>query len=78
MNEKLFKFILKCQRNHYKPDVHTFWIDINGGRAYVECRQNEVFVQSHTGGFVKEWCGTAVAATNRLERLDAVYETIDM
>ena len=70
----------KCNKNHYKPDLHTFFIDITGGRAYVECRGYEVYIE-HTIydiGKTVEWCGTVIAATNRLEALGAIYDTIDM
>ena len=79
-DNKLFKFILKCCRNYYKPDVHSFFIDIRGGKAFVECDQYEVRMTFYL--FNREepilWCGTPVAAANRLEANGAVYETIDM
>lgn len=82
-SDKLFKFILKAMRNHYKPDLHTFIISIIGGNAYVECRQHEVYIETRTydinGNETKtEWCGSAIAAANRLEKLGADYMSIDM
>lgn len=81
-DERLFKFLLKCQRNHNKPDLRSFMIDIKNGKAYVECRSGEVYIQSRVygNGFdkVKEWCGTTLAAANRLDALGADFETIDM
>lgn len=78
-DERLFKFILKCCRNHYKPDVHTFFIRISEGRAYVECREHEVFIIFYYDGKPSvEWCGTPVAAANRLEKHGADIDTIDM
>lgn len=81
--DKLFKFILKAMRNHYKPDLHTFIIKIFGGNAYVECRQHEVYIETRVydtnGNETKtEWCGSAVAAVNRLEMFGADYTTIEM
>ncbi len=82
MDDRLFKFLLRCQRRHNTPDLHTFYIDIKGGRAYVECRGHAVYIQSRIYGIdndkVTEWCGTTIAAANRLEKLGADYMTIDM
>lgn len=77
-DDKLLKFLIKCQRNHYKPDLHTFYIDVLGGRAYVECREHEVYIEAFDGSHAIRWCGTAVAAANKLEMMGAAYETIDM
>ena len=78
-NEKLFKFILKCQRNHYKPDIHSFFIEIKDGSAYVEGQSGGVYMEEYyNDGSKRKFHGTAVAATNRLEMLGAKYETIDM
>lgn len=78
-DDKLFKFILKCCRNHDKADVHSFWIAVEGGRAFVECRPQEVFIEliSYSGRHQK-WCGYPMAAATRLESLGARYDTIDM
>lgn len=78
-SDKLFKFILKCQRNQDKPDLHSFMIEIEDGRAFVDCRCGEVYMQTHyNNGSSVCWSGTAVAAANRLEMLGADYSTIDM
>ena len=45
--DRLFKFLQKCQRRWSVPDLHTFFIKIKGGEAYVECRgHNEVYIES--------------------------------
>lgn len=81
-SDKLFRFILKCQKNYNKPDLHSFWININGGRAYVECRGYEVFMEIYIAATPEEkkiqWVGTAVAAANKLDLLGANYRTIEM
>jgi hypothetical protein len=78
-SDRLFKFILKCQRNHNKLDLHSFMIDIEDGRAFVDCRSDGVCMQTYyNNGSSVCWSGTAVAAANRLEMLGADYETIDM
>lgn len=78
MEERLFKFILKCCKNHDKPDLHTFNIQIMDGLAYVECREQEVFIRCYWDKKQVDWCGSPVAATNRLESLGADISTIDM
>lgn len=78
--DRLFKFILKGCRNHNKPDLHTFIIDIDEGRAYVECREHEVYIAFNFADErpAAKWCGTPIAAANRLDKYGAIYETIDM
>ena len=78
--DRLFKFILKCCRNHNKPDLHTFFIGIDEGRAYVECREHEVCIAFNFADErpAAKWCGTPIAAANRLDKYGAIYETIDM
>ena len=79
MEDKLFKFILKCCRNHNKPDIHSFFINIKGGRAFVDCRQYEVVITSYFDDTEPiKWCGTPVAAANRLKMLKADINAIDM
>ena len=46
---RLFKFIQKCNRHRNKADLHSFTNGIDGGRAFVECRGSEVFVEAQTG-----------------------------
>lgn len=78
--DRIFKFIMKCCRERYKPDLHTFFIDIDNGRAYVECREHEVYIALYftDNRPTSKWCGTPVAAANRLDEYGAIYETIDM
>lgn len=78
MEEKLFKFILKCQKNYNKPDCHSFKIMIDKGTAYVECRKYEVYVEYYVDNCKKQWCGQAIAAANLLLKLKADENTIDM
>ena len=78
-DDKMFKFILKCQKNHYKPDLHSFSVTTKRGTAFVDCRKNEVYIESYDEDCKKtQWCGPAVAAAGRLDRLGADYDTIDM
>ncbi len=81
--DRIFKLLQKCQRNHNTPDLHSFEIEIKGGKAYVECRgYDEVFIESIKYGEAPDkttkWCGTTIAAANRLEMIGADYSTIDM
>lgn len=78
-NDRIFKFILKAQRNHNEPDIHSFFIDFDGGRAYVEGQLDGLYMKEYyNNGLESEFCGTAIAVANRLEMLGAKYETIDM
>ena len=80
--DRLFKIIQRCQKNWRKPDLHSFVVMINGGKAFVECRKNEVYIEARLYAIdhdeVNQWCGTAVAAANRLTLLGADYETVDI
>ncbi len=76
--EKLFKFIQKCIRNKYKPDLHSFFIDIDDGRAYVECREDGVYMRTQKNEKKTEFLGNAISVTNRLIAFGADYSTIDM
>lgn len=81
--DRLFKFIIRCQRNHNKPDLYSFFINIDNGKAYVECRStSEVYLEIRQYGDVidkiTKWTGTAIAAANKLIQLNADITTIDM
>lgn len=83
--DRIFKFLQKCNRNHYVPDLHSFQAKINGGTVYVDCRGFEVYIETHifdkntTDIFKKsQWVGTTIAAANRLEKLGMDLDTIDM
>jgi len=79
MEDKLFKFILWCCKNHYKPDLHSFFIDTTIGRAFVECRSHEVYIElNDVEGKKSKWVGTPVAAANYLDGLSANFDTVDM
>lgn len=83
VRDRLFNFIMKCNRNAHVPDLHSFTIKINKGIAFVECRgHQEVYIETRTYGEeydkVENWCGTPVAAANRLNKLKADLNTIDM
>ena len=82
-DEKLFKFILSCARNHNKPDLHSFTIELKSGKAFVKCdcygvHITEFSFDENSNEKITQWEGTAIAATNRLEMLGAKYETMDM
>jgi len=76
--EKLFKTILSLQKNHNKPDLHSFMARIKGGKVYVEGRFSEVFIREYKANSdTKDWAGTAIAATNRLELLEIDIDSIE-
>ncbi len=77
-SERLFKFILKCNRNRNKPDLHSFMIDIDGGRAFVECRGFEVFIETYEKEKKSLFAGNEIAATNFLLARGADCSSIEM
>lgn len=79
-NEKLYKFIKKCQRYHYKPDLHSFWIDRDGyGRVYVECGEDTIRVEYFNGiDDMSIKFDKAIDAAKYLTSLGVLYSTIDM
>lgn len=73
-NDELFKFLLKLNRRHNTPDLHSFTAKIENGVVFVECRGHETFIESITydadGKEIrKQFAGTTIAAVNRLEML---------
>ncbi|MDO4495215.1 MAG: hypothetical protein Q4B62_05430 [Clostridiaceae bacterium] len=82
--DRIFKILQNCNRNHNVPDIHSFKAKINGGVVWVECRGYEVYIETqildeHTDACKKiKWVGTTVAAANRLEKLGIDLDTIDM
>ena len=76
-DDRLFKFILRCNRHKDTPDLHSFKIAITGGVAFVECRGFEVYVEAHTKT-IERFVGTDIAVTNFLEKRGADYESIEM
>lgn len=82
-NEKLFKFLLKCNRNHNTPDLHSFTAKIRNGTVFVDCRGYETYVESiiydKNGNEKKsKFVGTTIAAANRLEMLGIDLDSICM
>ena len=70
-NDDIFRLILRCCKNHSKPDLHSFTIAIKSGIAFVDCRKNEVYIKEFYENETKEFVGLPVAAANRLEILCA-------
>ena len=78
-SEKLLKLVSTCKKNYYKPDLHSFMIDTEEGRAYVIADIHEVFIQRIVGNdFHNELYKTAEDAANRLVELGAKYSTYSM
>ena len=77
-SDTLFKLILKCHKNHFKPDIHSFWVDIKNGRAYVEGRPDGVYLEWYDDSGNYKQCGTPVAIANKLDKLGAISSTVDM
>ncbi len=81
MREKLLKFINRCLRTQ-KPDLHSFVIEIECGKAFVSCLCGEVaitsFVYDVDGHEIREqFNGSASEAADYLIRNGAKWETIE-
>lgn len=79
--DKIFKLLLKCNRNTNKPDKHSFVANIENGTVYVECRGFEIYIESRIYGEqekVVRWSGSTIAAANRLEKLGIDLISIEM
>lgn len=77
--DRIFKQLQYCWKKKDIPDLHSFMVDIAGGIAFVEVRPyGEVFIETRTGNPEKamQWCGTMIAAANRLEMFGADPDTI--
>ena len=78
-NDRIFKLLLRCLRDRHKPDLHTFWINLNNGKAYVEAQEQGIYIERHTvDGKIFKFVGTAIAAANYLDKYGADYSTYDM
>lgn len=77
--DRIFKQLQHCLARANTPDLHSFMVDITGGIAFVDVRPyGEVFIETRTGNpeKVRQWCGTMIAAANRLEMFGADPDTI--
>lgn len=74
-----------CMKHLHIPDLHSFVVNIKDGIAFVEVRcPSEVYIETKTQSDTEtnekttQWCGTLVAALNRLKTIEADPETISM
>lgn len=79
-DEKVFKFLQKCNRNHGVKGLHGFQAKIKNGYVWVECRGHEIYIESRiynsSGEEARtEFVGTTIAAANRLEMLGVDIDT---
>lgn len=79
--DRIFKILHQFNKRAHIPDLHSFTAKIENGVVFVECRGYEVMVESRTYSETGEekvstWCGTTVAAANRLEILQLDIDTI--
>lgn len=82
-SDSIFVILTKLQISHHRKELHSFRATIKDGFVYVECRGYEVYVETHTTGTdgeerTTQFCGTTVAAANRLEMLGINMATIEM
>lgn len=81
----LWRQLNYCRKHINIPDLHSFVVNIKDGIAFVEVRYpSEVYIETKTQSDAEtnekttQWCGTMVAALNRLEKFEADPETISM
>ena len=79
--DKIFKLLQQFNNRCHIPDLHSFVADIENGKVFVECRGFEIMVESRIFGddgteTVSTWCGSTIAAANRLELLKVDFDTI--
>lgn len=85
LSDRIFKFLQKCNKEAHISDMHSFEATVKGGKAWVECRGNEVFIthqvfteKDNNGEEVRHsWAGTTIAAANRLALLGMEFP-VDM
>ena len=81
--DKVFKLLEKMNRQSYKKDLHSFKAKIKNGIVWVECRGYETFMETYIydekgNETRKQWCGTTVAAANRLEMFEIDFDSIEI
>ena len=81
--ERIFKFLKRCNRQHATPDLHSFKANIKNGVAFVDCRGYETFIESITcnesGDETREqFTGTAAEVAERLYELQIDLNSIEM
>lgn len=81
----LWRQLNYCRKHINIPDLHSFVVNIKDGIAFVEAQSSgEVFIETKTQSDTEkdekttQWCGTLVAALNRLKKFEADPETISM
>ena len=77
--KKLGQIIVKCNKNHDVPDLHSFIIDTTGGKAFVDCKEHAVEIDVRTSEGERKITATdAICAAVQLDRLGADIHTIEM
>ena len=82
-NNLILRKILYAKRHANTPDLHSFVVNIDHGKAFVEVsRYGTVTIDERTRKptdteeNVTEWVGTLIEAANHLEALGADPKTI--
>ncbi len=83
-DERVFKFLEKCNRHHNTPDLHSFMAKTKAGFVWVDCKGHGNYLielYSHTAmGEVKtsKIVSTTIAAAKCLEMLGIDFDSIEM
>lgn len=77
--DKIFKLLQSLERKVNVPDLHSFKARAGNGTVFVEARQGEVFIShERDNGTYVGWCGTYIAAANRLEILELDLDSVEI
>lgn len=81
IGEQLLRFILKCAERRHIPDLHSFVISIDGGKAWVDCEWEGVRIDAITYNDGKEertwFLGNVFEAKDYLLSRNADVSTIE-
>lgn len=83
VGERIYKLLLKLNRNAKNSDLHSFQANIKNGVVWVECRGYEVFIETITydkdGNEMRtQWAGNVMAGSNRLEKFGIDISSIEI
>lgn len=76
------RLLRKCDRTS-KVDLHSFWVDVNGGRAYVDVHYGIVWISlffyDSAGNEIRDhFRGDIDEATAYLESINARLDSVEM
>lgn len=76
--DKVFKLVLKMQRNHNKPDLHSFVANTKDGRVYVEGQADGCYVEHCVGESFYQYHALPVAVANLLIQMEIDLDSVEI